>query len=78
MSLLDFNSEPPRVAYVDPSFFLNLLVEDSRYYEECKNFAEKLRERKTILVMSTLGLDEIWYVLLKLLAIKEYGTKGCK
>ncbi len=74
-NIFSFKSEPPKVAYIDPSFFLNLLVKDSRYFNECKNFAEKLKERKTILIMSNLGLDEIWYVLLKLLAIKDYNKK---
>lgn len=75
MSKTSFDFEPPEVAYVDPSFFLNLLVKDSKHYEECKNFSEKLKERKTILIMSNLGLDEIWYVLLKLLAIKDFGLR---
>ncbi len=74
-NIFSFKSEPPKVAYIDPSFFLNLLVKDSQYFSECKEFAEKLKERKTILIMSNLGLDEIWYVLLKLLAIKDYGNE---
>jgi predicted nucleic acid-binding protein len=71
--VFSFRSEPPQVAYVDPSFFLNLFIRDSAYFEECKGFAEKLEERKTVLIMSNLGLDEIWYVLLKLLAVKDHG-----
>jgi len=74
-NVFSFKSESPNVAYVDPSFFLNLLVKDSKYFDECKEFAEKLKERKTILIMSNFGLDEIWYVLLKLLAIKDYDKK---
>lgn len=74
-NIFSFRSEPPKIAYIDPSFFLNLLVKDSRYFDECKGFAEKLEETKTILIMSNLGLDEIWYVLLKLLAIRDYDKK---
>lgn len=70
-----FEERPPRVAYVDPSFFINLMVTDSIFFEECKIYSEKLKSCKTVLVISNLGLDEIWYVLLKLFAMKDYGKK---
>ena len=49
---------------------------NSKYYNECKIFSEKLKANRTLLVMSNLGLDEIWYALLKIFAIKDYGEKG--
>ncbi len=67
-----FEEHPPKIAYIDPSFFINLMVKDSRFFEECKNYSQKLRRGKTVLVMSNLGLDEIWYVLLKLFAMRDY------
>ncbi len=67
-----FEEQPPKIAYIDPSFFINLMVKDSRFFEECKNYSQKLRRGKTVLVMSNLGLDEIWYVLLKLFAMRDY------
>lgn len=70
-----FDVKPPRVAYCDPSFLINLVIEDSKYYGECKLFSEKLKTNKTLLVMSNLGLDEIWYALLKIFAIRDYGEK---
>lgn len=67
-----FEEQPPKIAYVDPNFFINLMVKDSVFFEECKKYSEKLKESKTVLVMSNLGLDELWYVLLKLLAMRDY------
>lgn len=73
-----FEEKPPRIAYVDPSFFLNLMVKDSVFFKECKSYSIKLKKSKTVLVMSNLGLDEIWYVQLKLFAIKDYGKNWQK
>lgn len=67
-----FEEQPPKIAYVDPNFFVNLIVKDSVFFWECKNYSERLKESKTVLVMSNLGLDELWYVLLKLLAMRDY------
>jgi len=73
MTVYPFQEGPPSLAYVDPSFFINLLVKDSKYHQECKEFSKKLKEEETVLILSNLGLDEIWYVILKLEAEKEYG-----
>jgi predicted nucleic acid-binding protein len=77
-NIFSFKSDPPKITYVDPSFFLNLFVKDSKYFEGCREFSEKLKEKKTILIVSNLGLDEIWYVLLRLLAMKDFGKKWRK
>jgi len=37
-----FEEEPPKIAYIDPSFFINLMVKDSRFFVECKNYSQKL------------------------------------
>lgn len=76
MTVHSFKEEPPSLAYVDPSFFINLLIKDSKYHEECKNFSKKLKDKQTILVGSNLGLDEIWYVILKVKATEEHGDEA--
>jgi len=60
----------------DPSFLINLVIENSKYFNECKIFSEKLKTNRTLLVMSNPGPDEIWYALLKIFAIRDYGEKG--
>lgn len=40
--------------------------------KNAKNILKNSRKAKPVLVMSNLGLDELWYVLLKLLAMRDY------
>lgn len=76
MTVHSFKEEPPSLAYVDPSFFINLLIKDSNYHRECKKFSKKLRDKQTFLLVSNLGLDEIWYVILKVKATEEHGDEA--
>ena len=71
-----FQDDPPEIAYLDPSFLLNVLVAESTYHAECVDFAQRLESAKSILVLSNLGLDEIWFVLLRIQAVEEHGEKG--
>lgn len=71
-----FQDTPPEIAYLDPSFLLNVLVAESTYHAECVAFAAQLEAARTILVLSNLGLDEIWFVLLRIQAIQEQGERG--
>lgn len=73
--IFSFDSNPPKIAYVDPSYFLNLLIEDSKYFKECRKFSKKLKKSKTILITSNLSLDEIYYTLLKIMASRDYGKE---
>lgn len=75
-NIFSFNSLPSRVAYIDPSFFLNVLIEEAKFHQQCLEYKDKLKTQHTLLFLSNLGLDEIWYVLIKLQAIKEHGAKG--
>ncbi len=74
--VLDFKTEPPSIGYLDPSFLVNLILSDAKFHREVKDFAERLKEKGTILILSTLGLDEIWFALMKAFAIRDYGLKG--
>jgi predicted nucleic acid-binding protein len=71
-----FQDTPPEIAYLDPSFLLNVLVAESTYHAECVAFATRLEDACTILVLSNLGLDEIWFVLLRIQAVQEQGDRG--
>lgn len=72
MRISDFKSEPPEIAYLDPSFLVNFILSNGKYHKETENFADKIQKKGTIIVLSNLGLDEIWYALLKALAIRDY------
>jgi predicted nucleic acid-binding protein len=71
-----FDEDAPEIAYLDPSFLINVLVVDARYHAECVAFAHQMRRAETILVLSNLGLDEVWFVLLRLQAVREHGQRG--
>ena len=74
-TVLDFKAEPPAIAYLDPSFLVNLLLSDAKFHNEVKDYSKKLKGRGTILVISNLGVDEIWFALLKAFALRDYGPK---
>lgn len=75
-TVFSFQEELPRIAYLDPSFLLNVLVAGANYHGECVDFAKRLENAGSILVLSNLGLDEIWFVLLRVQAVEEHGEKG--
>lgn len=74
--IFDFLAAPPAIAYLDPSFLLNVLVAGARYHAECVAYTHRLETAKTTLVLSNLGLDEVWFVLLRIQATAEHGEKG--
>jgi len=75
-NIFAFDSIPSRVAYIDPSFLLNILVEEAKFHKQCVKYKDNLKKQHTLFFLSNLGLDEIWYILIKLQAIKEHGPKG--
>ncbi|MFQ5900947.1 MAG: type II toxin-antitoxin system VapC family toxin [Thermodesulfobacteriota bacterium] len=68
--IFSFKDTPPKVAYIDPSFFVNYLVVDGRYHKECVSYSGKLEAHETILLLSNLGVDEIWFAILRVLSEK--------
>jgi len=48
-NIQDFDENPPKIAYVDPSFFINLMVKDSLFFGDCKDYSKKLKGSKTVL-----------------------------
>lgn len=75
-TVFSFQDALPEIAYLDTSFLLNVLVNESAFHAQCVEFAKRLEAAETILVLSNLGLDEIWFVLLRLQAVREHGESG--
>ncbi|MFH1563938.1 MAG: PIN domain-containing protein [Nitrospirota bacterium] len=75
-NIFSFQEQPPKVAYLDPCFCINILIEGAKFHTECFEYAEKLEVEKTILLLSNLGLDEIWFALLRINAIEVLKNKG--
>jgi len=75
-TIYSFQDPPPDLAYLDASFILNLVVQESAFHNECLDFAKRLEAANSILVLSNLGLDETWFVLLRVQAVQEHGERG--
>ena len=63
----DFTSALPSTLYWDASFLVNAIYEHGTWHDECAAFAARLDQSETISYVSTLALDETWFVLLQLL-----------
>ena len=74
--VFDFDAPLPDIAYLDPSFLLNIIIEDAVFHEQCVSYKDKLKKHHTLLFLSNLGLDEIWHVLIKVQAIKDHGPRN--
>lgn len=74
--IFSFDDDLPEVAYLDPSFLLNVLIADAVYHSACTAFSTRLEESDTILMLSNIGLDEVWFTLLRTQAMEEHGTRG--
>lgn len=75
MSILSFDASPPEVAYGDASFFIGVLFKEDKYHDECFQFSQKLEMTDGLVALSPLGLDEIWFAALKLLAIRDFSER---
>ena len=71
MSIFSFDATPPEVAYGDASFFIGVLFKEDQYHDECLQFSKKPEMVNALVVLSSLGVDEIWFAALKLLAIRD-------
>ncbi|MFQ6043999.1 MAG: type II toxin-antitoxin system VapC family toxin [Candidatus Poribacteria bacterium] len=76
MSIFSFDATPPELSYGDPSFFIGALFKEDDYHRECRQFAEKLKAAQSLVALSPLGLDEIWFAVLKLLATRDFSERA--
>jgi hypothetical protein len=75
MSIESFDASPPDLSYGDPSFFIGVQLEKDKYHNECTTFARKLVTAGALVALSPLGLDEIWFAMLKLLATHDFSER---
>ena len=75
MSIFSFDASPPELAYGDASFFIGVQIEKDKYHGECTTFARKLVAVGALVALSPLGLDEIWFAMLKLLATHDFSER---
>lgn len=68
----DFTSALPPTLYWDASFLINAIYDRGTWHDECTAFAARLDQSETVSYVSTLALDETWFVLLQLLISDDY------
>jgi len=56
----------PAALYWDASFIVNFTFEAARCFRQCSQLLSRLDDASTISYVSTLALDEAWFVLLQL------------
>ncbi len=71
----DFASALPATLYWDASFLVNAIYEHGTWHAECAAFAARLDQSETTSYVSTLTLDETWFVLLQLLIGAEHPNQ---
>lgn len=63
--LKKFNDKLPERVYLDPSVLINSIITTSRFHTDCSNLMKSIRNKNIECVISSLSIDEIWYVLIK-------------
>jgi predicted nucleic acid-binding protein len=64
-NIYNFHRHLPAAIYWDASFVVNFASQNARYHEECKEFYYRLKKEKVPSFISTLTLDESWFILLQ-------------
>ncbi len=71
--IFEFESELPEILYLDSSFIINFSIDGSKYFEDCVAFSKKLVDNKATMITSSLTLDEIWYVFIRVTLSEKFG-----
>ena len=73
--VIDFAAALPPTLYWDANFIINHAHQDARWHTECRAFGARLDASETISYVSTLALDESWFILLQLMIAEDYLDK---
>ncbi|MCI0477707.1 MAG: hypothetical protein L0Y55_15800, partial [Anaerolineales bacterium] len=73
--VIDFDAPLAPFLYWDASFVVNALYEKGKWHSACSAFMARLDQSAAISYVSTLALDEIWFVLLQLYIAADYPEK---
>ncbi|MBI4673119.1 MAG: type II toxin-antitoxin system VapC family toxin [Chloroflexi bacterium] len=74
--VFDFVDPLPPALYWDSSFIINVAHADGRWHGDCVAFGERLERSDTFSYVSTLALDEAWFVLLQLMVEDDYKERS--
>lgn len=71
-----FTDPLPPVLYWDASFVVNFAYDAARYFQECADFLTRLDTTQTVSYVSTLGMDEVCFILLQLKVEEDHQPAG--
>jgi predicted nucleic acid-binding protein len=74
--VIDFAATLPPALYWDANFIVNHAHKDARWHAECRMFGARLDASETISYVSTLALDESWFILLQLMIVEDYPDRA--
>ncbi|MEW6040917.1 MAG: type II toxin-antitoxin system VapC family toxin [Elusimicrobiota bacterium] len=65
----------PESIYFDTSFVVNVMVKESPYYLQCKEFISKLLNKQSIIIFSSILLPELWCAVVSICIRNQYEEK---
>ncbi len=71
-TVIDFAAPLPPALYWDATFIVNSISDRGTWHRECAEFMTRLENSDTISCVSTLALDEAWFVLLQKMIEADY------
>lgn len=77
-NILKFDAALPEVIYWDSSFIVNFCVDGVKHHSACAGFVKRLGEGNILSIVSNLALDEVWYALLRVNLINDFGQEWHK
>jgi predicted nucleic acid-binding protein len=63
-------------AYWDAGFIVSFASKNSKYHEDCANFLKILEREKVSCIVSTLALDESWFIILQAKIEEDFAPKS--
>jgi|GEM_PF-3531659 len=75
-SIYSFQDPVPSKLYWDARFIVSFASKNSKYHEDCANFLKILEKEKVTCVVSTLALDETWFVIIQAKIEEDFAPKS--
>jgi predicted nucleic acid-binding protein len=75
-NIYSFQDPVPSRMYWDAGFIISFASKNSKYHEDCANFLKILEKGKVTCVVSTLALDESWFVILQAKIEEDFAPKS--
>ncbi len=75
-TIYSFQEPVPSKIYWDAGFIFSFTAKDSKYHQDCANFLKLLEKGEVTCVVSTLALDESWFIILQAKIEEDFAPKN--